>query len=590
MEVRIAAPTVEDALDDVSMRFIVNLPAEELSSVDRLFFQLQQGHWYYLDFYQSVDETLPYLSFRDFTRLMFERCPLLAAHKDQYEELRQEFKDYMGSIPVYGVILLNSSMTSVLLIRPWKKRHWVFPKGKINEGETELQCAAREALEEIGYDCAHLLRADDSLAVPSGTGDKPMRFFIGVGAPEDGSVEYAPQMRMEVSEIGWFDIDRLLDGGASGRFYCVIPLIRRLKTWILARRKSGGGGGGAAAAAAGGGSVGGAAAVPKRKKKATGAAAAASSGGAGSGGAPKPGSAAALAATYGGLEDGLDGDGVFDSLEGGAGGAGGGGAGGRGGGSGGGSGGAAGPGAKGWSVSDMFAANERLLGRRFVYDGNPHTFGDERQAAVPVGPAMQRTGLLPASMIAGGLMPGGKSTTAGAGKAKAAAPAPAKADVAGAGAGGADRRTKKAAAGTPLVPSKVAAKPAKTAAPVAAVAAGKGVVPVGPGVGPGKQKQTAQKQAIAGAKAAPAGGRRDSGSGSASDTAALPPVDLSDVDELGLRLPVVPPFAFDMPSIMAAMAAATAMPTVTTTVSRAGSGSAAVASFGSSGAGAGRPP
>lgn len=545
MEVRIAAPTVEDALDDVSMRFIVNLPAEELSSVDRLFFQLQQGHWYYLDFYQSVDESLPYLSFRDFTRLMFERCPLLAAHKDQYEELRQEFKDYMGSIPVYGVILLNSSMTSVLLIRPWKKRHWVFPKGKINEGETEMQCAAREALEEIGYDCAHLLRPDDSLAVPSGTGGKPMRFFIGVGAPEDGSVEYAPQMRMEVSEIGWFDIDRLLDGSASGRFFCVIPLIRRLKSWILARRKGGSGGGSAASGSAAGGAAVAAAPKPKKKKRpaAAGAGAVATSSGAPKP-KPKPGSAAALAATYGGLEDGLEEGDVFDSLESGYGSGSGGGRGGAGGAGAGGAGGGGGPGVKGWSVSDMFAANEKLLGRRFVYDGNPHTFGDESQAAIPVGPAMQRTGLLPAAMIAGGLMPGGKAAAAvagggsgaGAGKVKAAAPAPAKAE---------STKAKKAAAGSgsTLVPSKVAAKPAKAAAPVAA---GKGAAPAA--VGQGRQKQPAQKQASAAAKAAPlVGGRRDS-----ADAATMPPVpvDLSDVDELGLRLPVVPPFAFDMSSII----------------------------------------
>lgn len=545
MEVRIAAPTVEDAVDDVSMRFIVNLPAEELASVDRLFFQLQQGHWYYLDFYQSVDETLPYLSFRDFTRLMFERCPVLAAHKDQYEELRQEFKDYMGSIPVYGVILLNSSMTSVLLIRPWKKRHWVFPKGKINEGESELQCAAREALEEIGYDCSHLLHPEDSLAVPSGTGGKPMRFFIGVGAPEDGSVEYAPQMRMEVSEIGWFDIDRLLDGSASGKFFTVIPLVRRLKSWILARRRSGGAG----------------AAEPRKKKKAPAAApsaAAAKKAPAASAAGrvkAKPGSAAAVAASYGGLEDDLDGGaGVFESLEAGGAAAGGGGPV---------SGASGGPGAKSWSVSDMFAANERLLGRRFVYDGNPHTFGDANQTAVPVGPALQRTGLLPAALITGGSMPGGSAGAAGASggagaagraKAAAAAPAPAKAAV------GADKKAKKAAgsgagsSGASLVPSKVASKPGKStgAAPAAAVGgAGKGGAKVSgkSEAVQGKQKQP-QKQTAA---AVAASGRRDSGSGLGSDAEAT--VDLSDMDT-DLRLPAVSPFSFDMPAIMSAMTAA----------------------------------
>ena len=37
----------EDALDDVHSRFILNLPGNELSSADRIFFQLEQAHWYY---------------------------------------------------------------------------------------------------------------------------------------------------------------------------------------------------------------------------------------------------------------------------------------------------------------------------------------------------------------------------------------------------------------------------------------------------------------------------------------------------------------------------------------------------------------
>ena len=39
---------LEDALDDVQSRFLLNLPESELNaSADRLFFQLEQAHWYY---------------------------------------------------------------------------------------------------------------------------------------------------------------------------------------------------------------------------------------------------------------------------------------------------------------------------------------------------------------------------------------------------------------------------------------------------------------------------------------------------------------------------------------------------------------
>jgi hypothetical protein len=42
-----AEEALTDALDDVQTRFLLNLPENELSSADRIFFQLEQAHWYY---------------------------------------------------------------------------------------------------------------------------------------------------------------------------------------------------------------------------------------------------------------------------------------------------------------------------------------------------------------------------------------------------------------------------------------------------------------------------------------------------------------------------------------------------------------
>ncbi len=36
--------------EELSFRFLQNLPHSELESEDRLFFQIQQAHWYYEDF------------------------------------------------------------------------------------------------------------------------------------------------------------------------------------------------------------------------------------------------------------------------------------------------------------------------------------------------------------------------------------------------------------------------------------------------------------------------------------------------------------------------------------------------------------
>jgi hypothetical protein len=42
--------SLEDVYADIEARFLLTLPDEELSE-ERLFFQLEQAHWFYEDFY-----------------------------------------------------------------------------------------------------------------------------------------------------------------------------------------------------------------------------------------------------------------------------------------------------------------------------------------------------------------------------------------------------------------------------------------------------------------------------------------------------------------------------------------------------------
>jgi hypothetical protein len=37
----------EEALEKIETRFIYNLPETELSHIERLFFQIEQAHWFY---------------------------------------------------------------------------------------------------------------------------------------------------------------------------------------------------------------------------------------------------------------------------------------------------------------------------------------------------------------------------------------------------------------------------------------------------------------------------------------------------------------------------------------------------------------
>jgi hypothetical protein len=58
-------------------RFIVNLPDEELQSIERICFQIEQAHWYYEDFVRPQASHLPSFSLRKFSEIIFKTNPLL---------------------------------------------------------------------------------------------------------------------------------------------------------------------------------------------------------------------------------------------------------------------------------------------------------------------------------------------------------------------------------------------------------------------------------------------------------------------------------------------------------------------------------
>src|SRR5947207_976350 len=65
-------------LDDLCVRFIINLPQEELESVERICFQVEEAQWFYEDFVRPLDPTLPSMTLRNFCLRIFQHCPLLS--------------------------------------------------------------------------------------------------------------------------------------------------------------------------------------------------------------------------------------------------------------------------------------------------------------------------------------------------------------------------------------------------------------------------------------------------------------------------------------------------------------------------------
>lgn len=243
----------EIGLDDLCVRFIINLPEEDLSSVARICFQVEEAQWFYEDFIRPLDPTLPSLPLRTFCLRMFQHCPLLASFSvENHTKAFEEFMQYKTRVPVRGAIMLNHAMDSVVLVKGWKKgANWSFPRGKINKDEDDLDCAVREVYEETGLDlrAAGLVPTEKRPKyIEIAMREQQLRLYVFRDVPMD--TNFQPRTRKEISKIQWYKLSELPafrrkgaqsqtenSGPAINKFYMVAPFLFPLKKWIASQKK-----------------------------------------------------------------------------------------------------------------------------------------------------------------------------------------------------------------------------------------------------------------------------------------------------------------------------------------------------------------
>lgn len=244
--------------DDLSVRFLLNLPKTELESIPRLCFQVEEAQWYYEDFVRplaaAIGRPLPSMHLRQFCLQLFQHCPLLSGFtSEQHLAAYEEFLAYKVRVPVRGAILLDESMERVVLVKGWKKgASWSFPRGKINKDEKDLDCTIREVWEETGFDisAAGLVPENerDVKYIDITMREQHMRMFVFRDVPLDTFFE--PKTRKEISKIQWYNLRDLPgfakrnknddNSGNTNKFYMVAPFMSHVKKWIgQQRRKEG---------------------------------------------------------------------------------------------------------------------------------------------------------------------------------------------------------------------------------------------------------------------------------------------------------------------------------------------------------------
>lgn len=239
-------------LDDLSTRFILNLPLADLSEAQRICFHLEEAQWFYEDFIRPLDPSLPSMNLRRFCERMFAHCPTLSTYTpEEHMNAFENFLQYKSRVPVRGAIMLNEAMDSAILVKGWKKgANWSFPRGKINLDEDDLTCAIREVYEETGYnlETSGLVPADRNVKYIEITmREQQIRLYVFRNVPMDTYFE--PRTRKEISKIEWWPLSELPAYRKKGRpeqqenvvrdnkFYNVAPFLVQLRKWIIEQKK-----------------------------------------------------------------------------------------------------------------------------------------------------------------------------------------------------------------------------------------------------------------------------------------------------------------------------------------------------------------
>jgi len=185
---------------------------------------LQDAYWYYADFFVDTGRC-PRLDFGQFVERFLHHTPTLLKEKVTVKTLLSHFHKYLRDIPVCGAVLLSPDYEKVLLVQGFESGSWGFPKGKVDNGESEVDCAIRETHEEIGFDISHLIDSNRWIET-SGKGGRRVRLYIILGVDPE-TTHFQTRTRKEIADIKWWPLKNLPKMARS-----MSGAVRALRDWI----------------------------------------------------------------------------------------------------------------------------------------------------------------------------------------------------------------------------------------------------------------------------------------------------------------------------------------------------------------------
>lgn len=226
--------SVDRVIEDLLVRFIINCPPEDLSSVERELFHFEEAAWFYTDFIKLINPNLPSLKIKQLSQLFIKLCPLIWKWKDiKVVEALAKFSKYKKSIPVRGAAIFNNNMNKILLVKGTESDSWSFPRGKISKDENDIDCCIREVKEEIGFDLTEYINEDKF--IERNISGKNYKIFLIKNISED--IVFKPLVRNEIEKIQWMDFKKVSksifkNSHNQYKFYLINSMIRPLSLWV----------------------------------------------------------------------------------------------------------------------------------------------------------------------------------------------------------------------------------------------------------------------------------------------------------------------------------------------------------------------
>ena len=214
-----------DVVLELENKFINYIPKSSDFNLSEVYVShIEPAFWYYDDILRSQNPEIHHFkTFRSFSKALFIQSNNLANLCMDFSSGFIAYKKYRSQVPVCGGILLNEDGDKVLLVRDFNSMSWMFPRGKKIPGESDVNCAIREIMEETSFDITNYVNETDFITM--NVNSRVLKFFIVRNVPE--SYKFRPQTIKEISGLKFYSLNAI----PSNSFH-ITQLLQPLLEWL----------------------------------------------------------------------------------------------------------------------------------------------------------------------------------------------------------------------------------------------------------------------------------------------------------------------------------------------------------------------